>query len=835
MSTTDCNSGGEPRPAPRLRPLVVVLCAVCVGIVVDRYRGLSEPAWLGLALAAGLGWYPLWRWRAERASAWLLLGVAAALGGAWHHDCWQLFSTEELGRCARQESQPVMVEVAAETSPRRVPAPSPDPLRTMAIGERTQLMVCVLRVRDGHTWRPAAGAARLSVEGHLLDVQVGDVLQVAAHFQRPSSPQNPGEFDFAARRRAQRQLCQLTAHFPDCVRVVSRGSKWSPQRQLAAVRERCHDALWKYLQERQASLATAVLLGVREELLAEQTQEFFYTGTIHILSISGMHVGVLAFGFWWLTRLFAMRRRVSLLAAAAFVVAYTLLTEAEPPVVRATVLIVLVCLARWWGRRSSGFNVLAAAALAILSWNPVELFQIGSQLSFLAVATIYYFTRRGTRATADDPLDKLIAHSRPWLVRAGRHLLNVTWEACVLGTLIWLVTLPLTMYRFHLVSPIAIVINPLIALPMALALFSGFGVLFFGWLLPPVGQACGWLCSLNLAILEGIVAWGQKLSVGYFWTAGPGLWWVLGIYGGLAVAVAYPQWLPPRRWCWTLLSAWLALGVCSSEQVRRLLGPAGEQQLACTFVSVGHGTCVVLELPHGQTLLYDAGRLGPPDGAVQSISAFLWSRDITHLDAVVLSHADADHFNALPDLLQRFSVGVVYVSPVMFDEPNSALQALRQSLQDRSVLVRELYAGDHLLTHGPTRLEVLHPPRQGERGGDNANSVVLQIDHLGRRLLLPGDLGPPGLDNLLAEEPRSCDVVMALHHGSLRNNPRGFAAWSSPEWVIVSDAHGEKLDAIQQVFAQAGRTVLHTAREGAIRVTLDERALDVRSWRQQPW
>ncbi|MCY2996138.1 MAG: MBL fold metallo-hydrolase [Planctomycetota bacterium] len=262
---------------------------------------------------------------------------------------------------------------------------------------------------------------------------------------------------------------------------------------------------------------------------------------------------------------------------------------------------------------------------------------------------------------------------------------------------------------------------------------------------------------------------------------------------------------------------------------------AGEQQLACTFVSVGHGTCVVLELPHGQTLLYDAGRLGPPDGAVQSISAFLWSRDITHVDAVVLSHADADHFNALPDLLQRFSVGVVYVSPVMFEEPNSALQALRRALQDRGVLVRELYAGDHLLTHGPTRLEVLHPPRRGERGGDNANSVVLQIDHLGRRLLLPGDLGPPGLDNLLAEEPRSCDVVMALHHGSLRNNPRGFAAWTSPEWVIVSDAHGEKLEAIQQAFAQPGRTVLHTAREGAIRVTLDERALDVRSWRQQPW
>jgi competence protein ComEC len=835
MSTTGGNSGGEPRPAPGLPPLVVLLVAVSAGIVADRYGDLSEPCWLCFALAAGLAWYPLWRCRAERVSAAVLLTAATALGAAWHHDRWQLFPAGELGCAALAEPQPVVVEAVTETTPRRLPAPPADPLRTRVIGERTQLTVRIRQVRDGAAWRPAAGLARLTVEGHLLGVQVGDVLQVAAHVQRPSSPQNPGEFDVAARRRAQRQLCQLSVLFPDCVRPILRGSPWSPARQLAAVRERCHDALWKYLHERQASLATAVLLGVREELLEERTQEFFYTGTIHILSISGMHVALLAFGFWWLTRLFAMQRRLALLAAASFVVVYTLLTEAEPPVVRATVLIVLVCAARWWGRRSSGFNVLAAAALVILAWNPVELFQIGSQLSFLAVATIYYFTRRGTRTTVVDPLDRLLAQSRPWPVRAARHLGYVTWEGFVLGALIWLLALPVTMYRFHLVSPIAIVLNPLIAIPMALALFSGFGVLFFGWLLPPVGQVCGWLCNLNLMLLEETVSWGQRQGMGYFWTSGPELWWVLGLYGGLAVAATRPRWLPPRRWCWTLLTAWLAVGVCSSGQVRRLLDPAGNRQLACTFVSVGHGTCVVLELPHGQTLMYDAGRLGAPEGAVQSISAFLWSRDIAHLDAVVLSHADADHFNSLPGLLQRFSVGAVYVSPVMFAEPNPALESLQRALQESGVPVRELFAGDHLVTSGATGIEVLHPPRTGERGGDNANSIVLQLDHVGRRLLLAGDLAPPGLDSLLAEEPRLCNVVLALHHGSMRNNPRGFAAWATPQWVIVSDAHGEKAETMQQALAKPDSTVWHTALEGAIRVTLDEREVAVRGWRRDPW
>ena len=82
---------------------------------------------------------------------------------------------------------------------------------------------------------------------------------------------------------------------------------------------------------------------------------------------------------------------------------------------------------------------------------------------------------------------------------------------------------------------------------------------------------------------------------------------------------------------------------------------------------MGHGTCAVLELPSGQTILYDAGSLGSPELATQIIASFLWERGIDRIDAIVLSHADIDHYNAVPGLLERFPVGVVYISPMMFD------------------------------------------------------------------------------------------------------------------------------------------------------------------------
>jgi len=224
-----------------------------------------------------------------------------------------------------------------------------------------------------------------------------------------------------------------------------------------------------------------------------------------------------------------------------------------------------------------------------------------------------------------------------------------------------------------------------------------------------------------------------------------------------------------------------------------------------------------------------------PVAGARSISAFLWSRDITHLDAVVVTHADADHYNALPELLEQFSVGVVYVSPVMFEEESVALAALRQAVEDAGVSIREIHAGDRLRVQGATRVEVLHPPRRGIIGSDNANSIVLRIDHAGKTILLPGDLESPGLDDVLAEEPLDSDVVLTPHHGSKNSNPPGFAAWSTPDWAIVSGDFRDKNVAVSAAYEGVGAQMLHTATEGAVRVVIRNDEMVVRTWRGHPW
>jgi competence protein ComEC len=277
----------------------------------------------------------------------------------------------------------------------------------------------------------------------------------------------------------------------------------------------------------------------------------------------------------------------------------------------------------------------------------------------------------------------------------------------------------------------------------------------------------------------------------------------------------------PARWQVAALCAWVLIGL-----VPPLWRFASREGIECSFLAVGHGTCVVLETPSGETLLYDAGALAAPEYATQSIASYLWHRGIMRIDGLVISHADVDHYNAVPGLLERFHVGAVYVSPVMFDGfddqsdqggPGVLLQAIRRA----GVPLREVWAGDRLRIGRDLAIDILHPPRRGVIGNDNANSITLAIDYQGRRVLLPGDLESPGLEDVIAEQPYNCDVVLAPHHGSRYSDPPGFAAWSTPEWVVISGGRGDEVASVIATYEDEGAQVVRTHDFGLVKFTID--------------
>ena len=378
-----------------------------------------------------------------------------------------------------------------------------------------------------------------------------------------------------------------------------------------------------------------------------------------------MNVAILAVGLLAMMQLGWLPRRVGLSVIIAVVVGYALLAEAQPPVVRAAVLGVFGCLAIWTGRRGVAFNSLFAAALFVVAINPNDLFRAGPQLSFLAVAALIWAGNWSwlRRIQTLDRLSEVEAAVQPWYLRIAAWVKNWTVGLLLTSVAVWLVTLPLVLYTFHIVSPISVPASLVVWPLITIAMWSGFLMVVVGWLTPTIGGAFGWVCGRSLAGLEELVRWADSLPLGHFWAPGPAWWWVAVFYLGVVAAMIWGRSIAGaavasrRRWrCGCLLVwrlRWYAVGL--------------RDGLECSFVAVGHGECIVMQGPGGETLLYDAGAIGSPEYATQTIASYLWDRGIMRIDGLILSHADIDHYNAVPGLLERFRVGTVYVSPVMFD------------------------------------------------------------------------------------------------------------------------------------------------------------------------
>ena len=838
----------EPLPS---RPLVVVAASLAAGCAVAICWELSPlVCWL-LGAAGVCLWLALFRRGNSPAAAVVLVVSIACAGAGWSAARWNLFSAADLAWSLGPQPGPVALEGVVLQTPQRLPTQGVSTPGHSPMEKASEWLLRVEAVRAGSVWQAAAGRAAVFVEGPPPDLIVGSRIRLFGRGMRPGPALNPGEFDLRERARALRCLSIVRTEGAGAITVLQVPPALTLASLLDEIRARGERTLQACLSPQRAPLAAALLLGSRDSLPSEESQEFLVTGTIHILSISGLHVALLAMALFQLLRAVAVPRQWSLLAVAVATGLYMLLVHPETPVVRATLLVWLSCLGGAVGRRSLALNALAAAAICVLVWHPPEVFRIGSQLSFLSTAVLIGAAAAWHRSAAPaDPLERLIEQSRTplerWLRRAGRSV----GELVLLGTAVWVVTAPLVAQRFHLVSPVGLLLNPVLSPLVALAMGWGFLCLAAAPFSTLLAGLCGAGCDATLGLISACVSWAAALPGGYAWVCGPPGWWVAGWY---LLLVLILLWMPAHRLrslrTWgVVVIAWLGVGQVAATVSYFCTRPL---QLEAVVVAMGHGCGIVVRSPTGRCLVYDAGRLGAPGAARRAMAAVLWSEGVQRIDTLVISHADADHFNAVPELLERFSVGEVVVSRAFLQSDSFAVGDLLRKTQATGVPVKTVAAGDALPFDDLCRVRVLHPKREPnpeddasaaepEASDDNQSSLVLAVESAGRRLLLTGDLEGEALERFVGADPDPCDALVAPHHGSGTTLPPALATATVPDWVIVSGVGGARWGEVRDAYANSrsdGRParVLKTGGEGAIRLRFTAAGTSVQQFRSGFW
>jgi competence protein ComEC len=295
------------------------------------------------------------------------------------------------------------------------------------------------------------------------------------------------------------------------------------------------------------------------------------------------------------------------------------------------------------------------------------------------------------------------------------------------------------------------------------------------------------------------------------------VWWICVFYLALGFVLLYP-WLWRPRFSVSFLLAWTSLGFLALSET----SPPGE--LRCTFLSVGHGGCAVLETPDNRVILYDIGSIAGPELARYHVQPYIWSRGINHVDELILSHADLDHFNGLPDLIQRFAVGKVTMTPTFANKATRGVHQTLNALKAHGVQTSTVSSGT-ILKAGSVSMRVLHPPPNGPAGPENVRSLVLLVQHEGHSILFTGDLEGAGRERVLAQAVSPVDVLMAPHHGSPAVNDVRLAQWANPRVVVSCEGQPRYQTRPAEPYSALGVKFFGTWPHGAVTIRSSSRGM----------
>jgi len=825
----------RPDTVRQYEPLVPAAAALVAGVLAGEYVGGSMMVWCLVAVVAAAAWAVL-AWRRARPQALLapLLLVVLAAGAARYRASVDP-PPDDVARLVSEGSRIATVEGVVVRSPHSSRPPTDVFLPSIPYYVRTRLTVEAARARVDGRWYPARGGACVSVRQPMPEdgrpvPHLGDRVEVTGRLMRPMPRSNPGTFDVATYFRRQGVRVLVSTDHWEAVRVVEPAADTLRWVVGAMGRWAVHRFQAMRSPEGRA-VASAIVLGRRDLLrfdmgdAGDVERAFIVTGTAHFLAVSGFAVGLAAGVVLLLARLLGLGPKPTAVLVAVVIGAYAMMTELKPPVVRAAVLVWILCLAWATGRERLRLNSLAAAVLVILLVRPGDLFTTSFQLSFAVVLGMFYLVTKVEAVLfrrAADPLEDE-AHPTPgalWLPGYARRTLTLSLAAA-------LVAVPLAANRFHLIGWLAPVASVVLA-PLVFLLVAGSMALVV------LGAPAAWLGDLLAAVpdgmaraVTGVVSALARVPGGHFYTAHFSWPWLVVTYGLLAAWVWRERLgIGRRRLALAVLAA--AAGFLWTGGHR---APAG---VRATFLAVGSGNTNLVELPNGRNLLYDAGSsLSYTRAGEGTIAPVLWWRGVERVDAAFISHAHFDHFKDVLPLVERFGIRRVFVPPTFLRRRLSADDTVVEKLLARGVRVTYFGAGDALAGTGRARVRGVWPRGAASQTDDiNDGSLVLAVEDGGRRLLLTGDIEPPAIAGLIGAEPDlRAGAVLWPHHGHAPQAARDLFRHTGAQVAVISASRGWDPPPMPAWLDEDGVTCYHTGRDGTVTVELGAEGVRAETFR----
>ena len=617
-------------------------------------------------------------------------------------------------------------------------------------------------------------------------VRAGERWQFTVRLKRPYGTHNPHGFDLEA-WMLERGIAGsgYVRDTPQPQRIDARAT--TPGAWIAATRAAIRERIFITLGDAPyAGVISALVIGDQRSIPNDQWRSFTRTGVNHLLSISGLHVTMIAALAGWMVA-FGWRRwpraaerlparQAGLLAAVLAAFAYAVLAGFQVPAQRTLFMLGVLALAFWGRREPRPFSALTWALFAVLLIDPWAVLSAGFWLSFGAMAAILWVTFG--RVALPDKL-------RGW----------VTVQAAV--TLALAPALLLLFQQVSIVSPLA----NAIAIPVVSWLVTPLALL--GVVVPSLWHVAAWIMDW---LGQGL-AWASTLPWAVAARPAPDGWATLLAVVG-AVWLLLPRGFPLRAVGGLL---WLPLVFPQQADV-------APNSFQADVIDVGQGTAILIRTAN-HALLYDTGpAFAESDSGERIIVPYLRASGVGELSGMIVSHGDNDHSGGLQSVLRDIPTawllhGMPAASPLLSAAPKP----------------RHCYRGQHWQWDG-IRFEILNPPAKAyaeSNRRDNDYSCVLKVSRGGHSLLITGDAERRGeLELLESGADLSATVLMAGHHGSRTSSLVEFIEQVRPRIGVFTVGYRNRYNhphpQVVARFREVNARILRSDSSGLIKLTFGE-------------
>ena len=655
----------------------------------------------------------------------------------------------------------------------------------------------------------------------------GDKLRIEGVPEIPRGPGNPGEFNYPKYLETKGIRLVLKSRGGTGISKTGTGSINPLVNMCIGVKQRLVRPLEKSLPVQHAGLMKGILFGDCGQIDAGVRDDFALTGVIHILSVSGFHVGLLVSFCLFAGQAAGLSRIASSLFTVMVTALYAVMTGASPPVIRASVMAWLLLLAHAKGYRYNWADAMGLAAFAILLHNPHALFRAGFQLSFAATWGILYLA----------PLLQGFLRILP-----ADGPIPGTTRAAVVALAAQLAVLPLSSYYFNYLSlvslPANLVIVPVVSLLMLLGGFASLtGAL---WL--PFAETVNISTGLILDLVIALSRFMAELPFAVVTVKSPPIASIPALYIGVIAMVETarsPEICLRLRRIWQLYRPQItiiSLTLIAALICAALLHPP-PIVIKAVFIAIGQGDAALVQSPAGRSLLIDAGGAADTCSSAENRSSFdpgerillplLRRHGIGTIDLMVLSHAHADHIQGAYALLGKIRVKMLAVNPQFCRNPDGS--KLVRAFRAEGTQIRILSGGERILFDENIILEAFNPRKAMLPAGDeNNNSLMMRLSYGELQVLFTGDAEQDELLNLLQSGASvEADIVKVPHHGARGSWLAHFYREVRPKAAVISvgpNYFGHPSAEVMDGLERLGIRVYRTDLDGAVTLRSDGRS-----------